>query len=70
MFETTWEAMKQLSLGEEQEKLGEIFKKLNSGVGIKYLSMKEQEFLCSYYGEHWVFNVESLIGTGSFKIKK
>jgi len=45
----------------DQQILGDIFGKLNLGLAIDNLDIKEKEFLCNHYGEHWREAVERFI---------
>lgn len=53
-----------MSIAKHIEKLGEIFNKLNHGIEIEYLDLKEKEFLCKCYGEDWKVKVLELLAKG------
>jgi len=52
------------------KELGDIWGKLNYGVPIERLSVKEQEFLCAEYGEKWRDEVEGRLVEKPVKNKR
>lgn len=52
--------MRGMSQKDSNQMLADIFGKLNLGLAIDYLDIKEKEFLCEWYGENWRERVEKI----------